>query len=733
MGIRMLKLNLKKMLKIFLFTGCFLGIYGYAHAYETGGENIVEKTSLLVLQLSAIIFAAKVGSAVFERWKLPAVLGEILSGVIIGPYCLGQIHLWGFDHGLFPINGIFPVSVELYSIATIASIILLFFVGLETDITSFLKFSFAGSVVGIFGVIISFVAGDLLGMLLSRPVLGFQCGFLHPIPLFLGVISTATSVGITARILSEKSKLNSPEGLTILAAAVVDDVLGIIILAIVLGMAKSGQIGWGQVSLITLKAVGIWLGFTLLGLKYGQKLTEKLKGLEDRTAIAILSLGIALLLAGIFEKSGLAMIIGSYVAGLSLSKTDVSFIIQEKLESLQKFFVPIFFCVMGMLINLREMASWHVLWFGFLYTVIAVLGKLIGCSLPCLALNFNWRGALRVGVGMIPRGEVALIIAGVGLAAGIISGEVFNIVMIMTFLTTLITPLILDRMLGVDKPVLKKERKEEEESKRIDFAMPSPETAELLLSKVIGAFENEGFFVHRMSGEGKLYQIRKDNISIVFKYSQEKFLFDCMAQYASFVHTLFYEVIAELEYTMKSLQTLTDKKLIGKRIFDAEDKAANGIGEDHNKKFKIISSLAINVNLKSKTKEGILRELLDLLIVSKQLNPKFKEDAFNDLLSREEIMSTGMQDGIALPHAKTTAVNGVVTVVGISKEGVDFGSLDKKPSQIFILTLAAKDNPHAYLQSMSEISQFLGKEENRAKVLNCDTSTKLFTLFNTEI
>jgi Kef-type K+ transport system membrane component KefB/mannitol/fructose-specific phosphotransferase system IIA component (Ntr-type) len=725
---------LKKVVKISGWAAFFVLLFHIkAHAYESGGESIIEKTSLLVMQIGCIIFAAHIGGSLFERWNFPSVLGEILAGVIIGPYFLGQMPFWGFAHGLFPIDGVFPVSVELYSIATIASIILLFFVGLETDITTFLKFSFTGSIVGILGVIFSFIAGDLLGVLLSQPMLGRSCGVLHPIPLFLGVISTATSVGITARILSEKRKLNSPEGFTILAAAVVDDVLGIIILAIVLGMSKSGEIGWVRVSMIALKAIAIWVGFTLLGLKYAHKLTERLKAVKDRTFIAILSLGVALLLAGIFEKSGLAMIIGSYVAGLSLSKTDISFIIQEKLESLQKFFVPIFFCVMGMLINLKELASPHVLLFGFLYTLIAVVGKLVGCSFPALFLNFNWRGALRVGVGMVPRGEVALIIAGVGLATGIINDEIFNVTMIMTFATTLITPMVLDKMLESDKPVLRKEQELEEENVHIDFAMPSPETAELLLSKVIGAFENEGFFVNRMTGERKLYQIRKQNISIVLRYSTESLVFDCLAQYAAFVHTLFYEVIAELEYTMRSLQTLTDKNLIGKRIFDAAESAENGNGADSNKKFQIISSLAINVELKGTTKEAILKELVDLLIASKQLNPKFKEQAYKDLIEREEIMSTGMQDGIALPHAKTTAVNGVVTVVGLSKQGVDFSSLDKKPSKIFILTLASKDNPHAYLQSMSEISQFLGKEENRQKVLQCQTSSQLFTLFNTEV
>ncbi|MBU1997501.1 MAG: cation:proton antiporter [Candidatus Omnitrophica bacterium] len=604
----------KKSLYIFLGAAFFLLLTANAFASSQGSEGgIVERTSLLAIQLSVILFAAWVGNLAFARMKLPAVLGEIIAGVVIGPYFLGAYGFTGFEHGLFPLSGDFPVSIELYSLATIASIILLFFVGLETDIETFLRFSFAGSIVGVCGVIVSFIAGDVLGVMLAKSLMGQNYGFTHPFCLFLGVLSTATSVGITARILSEKRKMNSPEGVTILAAAVIDDVLGIIILAIILGMVKSGHIGWKEVSLISLKAFGIWLGFTLVGLKYALKLSTALNKINDRNTIAILSFGLALLLAGIFEHFGLAMIIGAYVMGLSLSKTDLAFIIQEKLEMLQKFLVPIFFCVMGMLVNLHEMASWQILGFGMLYVVLATLGKVIGCSLPALFLNFNFRGALRIGVGMVPRGEVALIIAGIGLSTGIIDDKVFSIVMIMTFVTTLITPLVLDKMLDSKKPVLRKEQETKDEQKTIKYDMPSVETAELLLNKVVTAFENEGFFVHRMGREGRLYKIRKESVFIVMRYSPQRMEFDCSEMDMSFVHTLFYEVIAELEHAMQTLQTLTDKSSIGKKIFDTQ-KIIASLNNERKKKFQIVSSNALSVDLKSRTKEAILSELVDLLI-----------------------------------------------------------------------------------------------------------------------
>ncbi|MCK5581504.1 MAG: cation:proton antiporter [Candidatus Omnitrophica bacterium] len=702
----------------------------FASVGEGAEGALVERITTLVFQLSLIIFAAWVGGLCFEKFGFPSVLGEIIAGVIIGPYCLGGFSLPEFAHGIFPLQGGgFPVSVELYSLATIASIILLFLTGLETDLETFLQFSVAGSVVGISGVVVSFVAGDILGVLMSDIIFNEHYGFFHTVPLFLGVISTATSVGITARILSEKRKMHSPEGVTILSAAVIDDVLGIIILAVILGVAKSGDVGFKEVSFIALKAIGIWLGFTFLGLKFACRITANLKKINNKGTIAVLSLALALLLAGIFEKAGLAMIIGAYIMGLSLSKTDLSFIIQEKLEILRKFLVPVFFCVMGMLINLEKMASWNIVMVGLLYVVFAVLGKLVGCSIPAMFLNFNLRGALRVGVGMVPRGEVALIMAGIGLSLGIINDVVFSVAMIMTFITTLVMSPVLDKMLESEKPVLRKEPPVKKWLRTIKYDMPNPETAELLLAKVIDAFEEEGFFVHRMNLLQRFYNIRKDQSVITLRHTSQCLTFDCLAQDAAFIHTLFYEVIAEVEYFMKRLQSIADKSNIGKRIFTVEDES--GIAHPQGEKREtVLSPLAVEIAVKGQTKEAVLVELVDLLVQSGQVKAAKIDDIVHDLKDREAMMSTGMQDGIALPHAKTKAVIDLVIAVGISQQGVDFNSFDKKPSRIFVLTLIPKVNPQPYLQTMAEISKFLVVEKNRHKILSCETKADLFSLLS---
>ncbi|HNQ97535.1 MAG TPA: cation:proton antiporter, partial [Treponemataceae bacterium] len=433
-----------------LFLVPVLLVAGSASLFANEG-SVAEHMSLLVLQIGVILFAVRFFGFLVKKIGIPSVLGELLAGVIIGPFALGAIPLPGLPLGLFPVQAsTLAVSTELYGFATVASILLLFASGLETDLALFLRYSVAGGIVGLGGVIFSFSLGGIAGMLLlDAPFMDSRC-------LFLGILSTATSVGITARILSDQKKMDSPEGVTILAAAVFDDVLGIIMLAIVLGFvtAVSGSssahgVDPALIGMIAAKAFGIWLGFTALGLVFHKQLARFLKLFRHSYDFSICALGIALLLAGLFEKQGLAMIIGAYVTGLSLSKTDIATVIQERIHGLYEFFVPLFFAVMGMLVNVRELFSVDVILFGLLYTLLSVASKVFGCGLPALGLGFNVKGALRIGAGMVPRGEVALIIAGIGITAGILNDQLFGVVIMMTLLTTLFAPPLLNATLNL--------------------------------------------------------------------------------------------------------------------------------------------------------------------------------------------------------------------------------------------------------------------------------------------
>lgn len=403
-------------------------------------NTLAEQVGLLALQLAVALFAAKLGAEVAERWlRLPAVLGELAAGIVIGPAALGAVPLPGLGEPLFgahPAGPGVPVSIELYALAQIAAVVLLFLVGLETDLGQFLRYGPRATAVALGGVLLPFVFGDL-----ATVWAGFAPSPLAPQALFMGAILTATSVGITARVLSDLGKLDTPEGVTILAGAVVDDVLGILALAVALSLGVAGAISVGEIALVGARAVGFWLALTAVAIALARPISRFLGGFRSDGASVALALALGLVAAYLAEAFGLALIIGAYSVGLALSTTRLGRAVEPPLRSTAHLLVPVFFVVMGMLVDLRAVGA--ALGFGLLITLLAAISKLVGCAVPSLLVGFNTRGAIRIGLGMLPRGEVALIVAGVGLAGGIISTDLFGVSVLMTVVTTIVAPVFL--------------------------------------------------------------------------------------------------------------------------------------------------------------------------------------------------------------------------------------------------------------------------------------------------
>ena len=500
-----------------------------------------------ILQLGVLIILTRLGGFWLRRWlRLPGVLGELLIGMLIGPYALGRLP-WPLIGPLFGLTEAGAVSPELHAIATFASVILLFLSGLETDLSTFLRYSIAGTAVGIGGVVLSFALGAGAAVWF-----GLADGWLDPAALFLGAAATATSVGISARILSERRKMDSPEGVTILAAAVFDDVLGIIVLAIVVGMTRASASGegvsWLHVGAIALKAFAFWIGVTASGLALARRFSGFLKYFKSPGAIAALALGFALLLAGLSEMVGLAMIIGAYVMGLSLSRTDLVQLIQSEIEGIHNVLVPVFFGTMGMMVNLGAIPA--VVKIGVVYSLLAVASKVLGCAIPALFCGFNRHGAVRVGVGMLPRGEVALIVAGIGLSSGAIGEDVFGIAVLMTLVTTLLGPMLLAGSFENPSPGLRKpEDSSKTQSKQISLSFPSPDMADFMRARIVRAFRQEEFYVYRLSPDSTTYQIRKDSMFMTLECDASSLALVVAAQY----ETLARLVIAEEMLTLRSM------------------------------------------------------------------------------------------------------------------------------------------------------------------------------------
>ncbi len=406
------------------------------------GEELVHIITRVVLQLAVILAAAKIAGEISERYlRIPPVLGELSAGIIIGPFALGGIGWLGleplFGPAIHPISQhSHNISTEVWTVAQVASVVLLFAVGLETNLKQFLRYAGPASAVAIGGVVVPFALGAG-----ATVYFGYADDFLDPKALFMGAIMTATSVGITARVLRDLGRMGSPEGVTIIAAAVVDDVLGILVLAVVVAMSETGAVEAGELGLIAAKAVGFWIVLTGVMILLAGWISKAVGWFRDTGAPLALALGIALLGAGLAESFGLAMIIGAYSVGLGLAHTPLAQKIEHGMMGVYHFLVPIFFVVMGMLVDLSAIGG--VLGFGLVLTALAIVSKVFGAGGPALTVGFNRRGAWRVGLGMLPRGEVALIIAGIGLSRSVIDIELFGVAILMTVVTTLIAPILL--------------------------------------------------------------------------------------------------------------------------------------------------------------------------------------------------------------------------------------------------------------------------------------------------
>jgi len=536
------------------------------------GNSLSHLMMILVLQLTAILLAAKTLGFVCVRFlRQPSVLGELAAGIIIGPFALGGIplsFLGGEPLFAIPAGTVLPITPQLYGFATVGSVVLLFASGLKTDFKTFLRFAGSGSLVGLGGVVCSYFLGAFSALVLIPDV----ASFFDPQAMFMGIVATATSVGITARILSERRRLSSPEGVTILSAVVLDDVLGIVLLALVIGLVRMGggegnEVDWKLLGRIALKAFGFWIGSMIVGIVLAPRITRGLKGLKDLEALAAIAFGLALLLAGLSELAGLAMIIGAYVMGLALSSTDVAEDIRRRLEGLQVFIVPVFFCVMGMLVDFTILGG--VLVYGLIYTGFGILGKFVGCGIPALMLGFNGRGALRIGAGMLPRGEVTLIMAGLGLSTGVIGPSLFGVAVMSMLISGLVSPPIITVLLrggsGFRKPP---GRGKSTDLRVVSFSMPTGHLADFVLIRLLDAFRRADYFPRRVGYGKPVYVAQKNETQITLLRSDRLIQVNTPPTQERFVRLLLAEEILALKELFRNAEKMANSDVTERDMLD---------------------------------------------------------------------------------------------------------------------------------------------------------------------
>lgn len=396
-----------------------------------------------LLALAGVLVAARVAGHLASRLGQPAVLGELVAGL-----ALGNLHLlWGPDLGVAASSPLLTLLSEL------GVVLLLFDVGLGSTLAQMLRVGPSAVLVAILGV----VAPMILGVGVGHLLLPQSSVYVH---LFLGATLTATSVGITARVLQDLGRSSSPEARVILGAAVVDDVLGLVILAAVSGVITAvdagGSSGWSPILWIVAKTTAFLVGAVALGVALTPWLYRHAARLDGDGVLLCVSLAFCFLLAGLAGAVGLAPIVGAFAAGLILDAAHYqSFVdrgdhpLEELVRPVVHFLAPVFFVTMGMKVDLEALADPGALVLALALTAAAVLGKQ-ACMLGVLDRGIR---RLPVGLGMIPRGEVGLIFANIGLTLTlggqpIIDPTLFGAVVIMVILTTLLTPTLLAWGLG---------------------------------------------------------------------------------------------------------------------------------------------------------------------------------------------------------------------------------------------------------------------------------------------
>ncbi|HLE59807.1 MAG TPA: cation:proton antiporter [Candidatus Limnocylindria bacterium] len=375
-------------------------------------------------QLFVILLAAKIGDEVFKRIGQPVLIGEILGGVVVGPAVLG----------------IYQITPETELFAEIGVVLLLFQVGVETRIGDLLRVGGTAAAVGVLGVVLPLGAGLALGSALGYPI---------EVSVLLGAALTATSVGITARVLGELGALASHAGRVILGAAVIDDVLAMLILAFATGLA-AGDVSTGQLATL----VGLAAAFIGIVLVVGTRVLRSRPAILTVPEFAatpflpgmILMLGLAALAAVI----GLAAIIGAFLAGMVVGESSERHALEVEVAPVAAFFTPFFFGFIGAQVDLTALADPLTIALLAALTALAVATKFIGAFLGSIRLG-RQRAAL-IGWGMIPRGEVGIVIAGLGLGAGAISGQLYSVVVGMAVLTTLLVPPLMGPLVRVAEP-----------------------------------------------------------------------------------------------------------------------------------------------------------------------------------------------------------------------------------------------------------------------------------------
>jgi Kef-type K+ transport system membrane component KefB len=380
----------------------------------------------IVISLAVLLFTAKLFAELFHRIRMPVVLGELLAGIIVGPFAFGGLPIFNGEPLVI-------LDETVKHIGEIAAIVILFIAGLEITPREFLKGGAASFTVGSLGVIVPFFVGFYVFLTFGLEAIE---------SMLVATALTATSIAITIQVLTELGKMQTKEARLILGAAIVDDILAIAALSVVTTMVQTGDTSPAimDVTFLILKILGLFAVLLIASvllvprILHIERLWRSEGSMEGVTTAAFFGA------AGLAAFVGLSPIVGSFSVGMAVASTRVIRQVEEYVSKLGIIFAPLFFAIIGAQVDLRGV-NIEVLYLSGIIIAIAVVTKLVGCGLPAFIFLKNKGKAMKVGIGMVSRGEVGLIVAGVGVSSGALSADIYTTVIIMVALTTIITPI----------------------------------------------------------------------------------------------------------------------------------------------------------------------------------------------------------------------------------------------------------------------------------------------------
>ena len=392
----------------------------------------------VLISLSVLLFAAKLFAELFNKIRLPSVLGELLAGIIIGPFALGSIPI--FDGKPLVI-----LNETVRQIGELAGIVILFIAGLEITPREFLRGGAASFTIGALGVIVPFFLGYYVFTIFGLE--GLQS-------ILIATALTATSVAITVRVLTELGKMQTKEAKIILGAAIVDDILAIAVLSVVLTMVQTGNMDPNifDIIFLILKILGIFAALLIGTIIIIPRIVNSERLWKARGSVEGIVTASFFGASAIAAAVGLSPIVGAFSVGMAVASTKIIKRVEDYVDKLEIIFAPLFFAIIGAQVNLTGI-NLDVLFLSAIIIVVAIFSKLAGCGLPALVFLRNRSKAMKVGIGMISRGEVGLIVAGIGVTSGVLSSNIYTTVIIMVAITTLITPVWLKKAYSKESPV----------------------------------------------------------------------------------------------------------------------------------------------------------------------------------------------------------------------------------------------------------------------------------------